>query len=87
MTVQKSFTAHARSLRDDLRRLVAVLITSGVEGGRLRADFDVPVEATRLHALLDGLALHGTVFPDRDFADHARAAITTHLESLRSPTR
>ena len=78
------FTAQARALHDDLRRLVAVLITSGRESGRLRADLDVTVEVARLHALIDGLALHGTVFPDDDFASRARAAIMAHLASRRA---
>lgn len=78
------FTAQSHALHDDLRRLVTVLITSGSEGGRLRSGLDVPVEVARLHALIDGLALHGTVFPDDGFASRARATITVHLESLRA---
>jgi AcrR family transcriptional regulator len=79
------FTAQARALHDDLRRLVTALITSGRENGRLRTELDASVEGARLHALIDGLALHGTVYPDDGYAARARAAIAAHLESLRAP--
>jgi hypothetical protein len=40
------------------------------------------VEADRLHALVDGLALHGVLHPEDVTPDRARAALRAHLEQL-----
>ncbi|MEV7234059.1 TetR family transcriptional regulator C-terminal domain-containing protein [Streptomyces sp. NPDC051020] len=85
-----AFTARAmtdpelRALRDEgydmlragCRGLVAGLIGPGRDPER---------EAARLHALLDGLAVHAAMRPDVDTPDVLRAVIADHLAELRAP--
>ncbi|MEV0490573.1 TetR/AcrR family transcriptional regulator [Streptomyces atratus] len=84
-----AFTARAmtdpelRALRDEgydmlragCRGLVAGLIGPGRDPER---------EAARLHALLDGLAVHAAMRPDVDTPDALRAVVADHLAELRA---
>ncbi|MBB2891388.1 TetR/AcrR family transcriptional regulator [Flexivirga oryzae] len=54
-----------------------VLVVAELSGRAL----DIPAETDRLHALTDGLALHGTLRP-RLSAARMRAALRTHLAEL-----
>ncbi|WP_407342152.1 TetR/AcrR family transcriptional regulator [Pengzhenrongella phosphoraccumulans] len=59
-------------------RLLAELITSGdVDPG-----LDLELEAERLHAVLDGIALHALTMPERVTPDVMRGVIGAHLTSL-----
>jgi hypothetical protein len=85
-----AFTARAmtdpalRALRDEgydmlragCRDLVAGLIAPGRDPER---------EAARLHALLDGLAVHAAMRPDVDTPEAMRAVIACHLSELQTP--
>lgn len=44
-------------------------------------------ESDRLHALLDGLALHGTLYPRQMPATRMRAAVRAHVEALATASR
>lgn len=46
------------------------------------ADLEHEAEAIRLHALVDGLAIQGTLYPDRLTPDTMRAVVRRHLMSL-----
>ncbi|WP_109507910.1 TetR/AcrR family transcriptional regulator [Nocardioides speluncae] len=48
------------------------------------ADFDQEAESVRLHALIDGLAIQGTLYPDQLTPDTMRAVVRRHLTSLTS---
>lgn len=48
------------------------------------ADPDHEAEAIRLHALIDGLAIQGTLYPDRLTPDTMREVVRRHLTSLPS---
>jgi AcrR family transcriptional regulator len=50
--------------------------------GLLAGDRDLDIEAVRLHALIDGLALHGISEPPLDSASKIQAAIRTHIADL-----
>jgi AcrR family transcriptional regulator len=50
--------------------------------GRLRAGLDLELEAERLHGLLDGLALHTAMRPDRMPPQLIRSVLARHLDSL-----
>jgi AcrR family transcriptional regulator len=50
--------------------------------GRLRPGLDLELEAERLHGLLDGLALHTALRPDRMSPQLIRAVLARHLDSL-----
>lgn len=53
-----------------------------MQRGVLRQDLDAAKESKRLHALIDGLAIHGIMFPGALTADDMRNIIICHLESL-----
>jgi AcrR family transcriptional regulator len=50
--------------------------------GRLRPGLDLELEAERLHGLLDGLALHTAMRPDRMAPALIRSVLAHHLDSL-----
>ena len=50
--------------------------------GRLRPRLDLELEAERLHGLLDGLALHTAMRPDRMSPRLIRSVLARHLDSL-----
>jgi AcrR family transcriptional regulator len=50
--------------------------------GRLRPGLDLELEAERLHGLLDGLALHTAMRPDRMPPQLIRLVLARHLDSL-----
>ena len=50
--------------------------------GRLRPGLDLELEAERLHGLLDGLALHTAMRPDRMSPRLIRSVLARHLDSL-----
>ena len=86
MQVWLAFTARAlvdpalAELRDrahaDLRGLCAGVVRA------LGVTRDVPAEAERLHALVDGLAMHAVVDPRTTTPRRVRALLRRHLEAL-----
>jgi AcrR family transcriptional regulator len=75
-----------RPLRDegyDLLRAGCHTIVADLSAVGL-APVDVPAEAERLHALLDGLAVHAAMRPDIHTAESLTAAIAHHLDGLAS---
>jgi len=73
-----------RALRDEgydaLRAGCRAILTDLSAAGLAPAD--VPAETERLHALLDGLAVHATMRPDIHTAESLRTAIARHLDAL-----
>ncbi len=75
-----------RSLRDEsydllqglCQRLVSMLIESGLASPELNVD----LEAERLYALVDGLALHAVVRPERAPAVLVTKVLARHLDDL-----
>lgn len=75
-----------RALRDEsydllqglCRRLVRMLIDSGLAS----TGSDVDLEAERLYALIDGLAMHAVVRPERAADDLLTAVLKRHLDDL-----
>jgi AcrR family transcriptional regulator len=70
-------TAH-RELAEGTARVLGSL----VEAGWARPDLDLPVESRRLHALVDGLALHLVRQDAGAPTDWAPDVLTAHLHSL-----
>ena len=85
-----AFTARAAvdptlaALRDEgydaLRAGCTAIVADLAEAGL--APDDVPAEADRLHALLDGLAVHAAMRPGLHTADSLAAAVARHLDAL-----
>jgi AcrR family transcriptional regulator len=78
-----------RAIRDrtdaDTRRAMLIALRLLDEGGALGTGRDPGQEADRLYALVDGLAMHGALMPDRYPPDRLRAVLATHLRDLRTP--
>jgi AcrR family transcriptional regulator len=91
-----AFTARAmvdpalRALRDEgwdlLREVCRNLILRFAEAGEPAPDLDVDVEVARLHALVDGLLVHGVLRPARADPPALRRVITRHLAALAHET-
>jgi AcrR family transcriptional regulator len=78
--------ASLRPLRDQAHAHVRGLCTASIEAlradGRARPDLDVPDEAERLHALIDGLALHATLEPELTTPARQVELLALHLDTL-----
>jgi AcrR family transcriptional regulator len=76
-----------RSLRDEsydllqgmCRRLVVMLVESGEEAA---PGLDVDLEAELLYAVVDGLAVHAVVRPERATAEGVVSVLARHLDGL-----
>ncbi|GAA1596165.1 TetR/AcrR family transcriptional regulator [Kribbella sancticallisti] len=66
-----------------LRDLCHSLVTGLSESGALREDLSIDLETERLHALIDGLAMHVSIQPDRTTATRVREILGAHLKSLQ----
>ncbi|MGH3022430.1 MAG: TetR/AcrR family transcriptional regulator [Gaiellaceae bacterium] len=75
-----------RPLRDETHAQVRGLCRRAVEtlqaGGRARADLDVSQETERLHALVDGLAMHATLDPELTTPARQVEILARHLDTL-----
>jgi AcrR family transcriptional regulator len=69
-------------IHDQLHGACVTAVTLLADAGLTPADLDVPVEATRLHALLDGLAVHAVMRPEKVPPSRIRAVISHHLDTL-----
>jgi BetI-type transcriptional repressor, C-terminal len=62
----------------------ATALTLLADAGLTPADLDIPLEATRLHALLDGLAVHAVMRPESVTPERIKAVIARHLDTLQA---
>jgi AcrR family transcriptional regulator len=67
---------------EELRRACLGALEELGRDGRLRQALDLELEAERLHGLLDGLALHAAMRPDRMSPELIRSVLARHLDSL-----
>jgi AcrR family transcriptional regulator len=74
---------HLGPVQDGLLELCQSLITALSDGDTLRKGLDLQLEAERLHALLDGLALHVAVQPGRTTPARVHEILIAHLETLQ----
>jgi AcrR family transcriptional regulator len=92
-----AFTGHAlvdpgqraihQEIHDQLNGACATAITLLADAGLTPAGLDVALEAARLHALLDGLAVHAVMRPERVTPAQITAVIARHLDSLQASPR
>jgi AcrR family transcriptional regulator len=77
------------ALRDEgwdlLREVCHNLVHRFVDAGVLAAGRDAEVEAARLHALVDGLLVHGVLRPARADPATLRQVLAQHLDGLVQP--
>jgi len=53
------------------------------DAGRTRPELDVSYESERLHALIDGLAMHATIDPETTTPARQAEIPARHLDTLR----
>jgi AcrR family transcriptional regulator len=92
-----AFTGHAlvdpaqraihQRIHDQLKGACARAITILADAGLTANDLDLPLEAARLHALLDGLAVHAVMRPDQLPPARVTAVISRHLDTLTATAR
>jgi BetI-type transcriptional repressor, C-terminal len=71
-------------IHDELNRACTMAIETLVAAGRTAEGLDVALEAGRLHALLDGLALHAVMRPAKVSPSRIIAVIARHLDTLQA---
>lgn len=71
---------------DGIRRVISLAIAGLADTGLMAADRDATTEAARLHALVDGLALHALLRPDLMPPERIRAILAHHLDELATPS-
>lgn len=78
----ESLRKNANNLHNGVRAVCRTVLEHLAEAGLLSATLDLSLETTRLHALLDGLALHLLWNVPDNPALHADQVLTRHLDSL-----
>jgi AcrR family transcriptional regulator len=77
------------ALRDEgwdlLREVCHNLVRRFADAGALASDLDPDTEVARLHALVDGLLVHGVLRPARADPATLRLVLARHLDGLVSP--
>jgi hypothetical protein len=78
-----------RTIRDDAemasRRAVRHALVLLADDGSLGAGQDPEALTDQTYPLVDGLALHGTLWPDRYPPTHLRRALRDHLSQVSRP--
>jgi AcrR family transcriptional regulator len=80
--VDPPLRARHEEVDEELRRASLRALQELGSAGRLRPGLDLELEAERLHGLLDGLALHTAMRPDRMSPQLIRSVLARHLDSL-----
>jgi AcrR family transcriptional regulator len=80
--VDPQLRARHEEVDDELRAACLRALQELGSGGFLRPGLDLELEAERLHGLLDGLALHTAMRPDRMSPQLIRSVLARHLDSL-----
>jgi len=73
---------HVDQVHDGLRHLCESLLQSLSAAGSLRDGLELRKEAERLHAVIDGLALHAAIQPDHATPARVRQLVRHHIETL-----
>jgi AcrR family transcriptional regulator len=73
---------HVDKVHDELRELCGTLLGALAAAGGLKEGLDLALEVERLHALIDGLSLHGAIQPGHSTPTRIQQLIRHHIESL-----
>jgi BetI-type transcriptional repressor, C-terminal len=65
-------------MKTGIRKIIEGLVILGLSGTEMK----IEEEAGRLHALIDGLALHAVMKPDQFNEEKMKAILRNHLLSL-----
>jgi AcrR family transcriptional regulator len=80
--VDPQLRARHEEVDEELREACLGALQELGAGGRLRPGLDLELEAERLQGLLDGLALHTAMRPERMSPRLIRSVLARHLDSL-----
>jgi AcrR family transcriptional regulator len=80
--VDPQLRARHEEVDEELRTACLRALQELGSAGRLHPGLDLELEAERLHGLLDGLALHTAMRPDRMPPQLIRSVLARHLDSL-----
>jgi AcrR family transcriptional regulator len=80
--VDRQLLAIYQEIHDQLNGACTRAITLLVDAGLASQGLDVALEASRLHALLDGLALHAVLRPTKVPPSQVKAVLARHLDTL-----
>lgn len=80
--VDPQLRARHEEVDEELRRAARATLEELGSAGRLRPGLELDLEAERLHGLLDGLALHTAMRPNRMSPEVIRSVLARHLDSL-----
>ncbi|MFE7663931.1 TetR/AcrR family transcriptional regulator [Streptomyces celluloflavus] len=75
---------YAAEMQQEMRALVARVLSEAQSSGGLPADLDLDLESERLTALLDGLTLRAALLPDPVPPGRLRQVLRRHLDALKS---
>ena len=75
---------HVDTVHNGLRQLCDSLLHSLAGAGALKEGLDLRREVERLHAVIDGLALHAAIQPDHTPPARVRQRLRYHIESRLS---
>ncbi|CAG7659021.1 TetR/AcrR family transcriptional regulator [Paenibacillus allorhizosphaerae] len=67
---------------DDMKGFIAKKVEQLIEQHSAGSRLDVNLETERLFALIDGLAIHAIMHPERLVPEQARAVLIYHLQSI-----
>jgi AcrR family transcriptional regulator len=73
---------HVDAVHGGLRQLCDSLLHALAEAGSLRDGLDLRREVERLHAVIDGLALHAAIQPSHTTPARVRQLVRHHIETL-----
>lgn len=73
---------HVDKVHEGLRHLCESLLQSLSAAGSLRDGLELRQEAERLHAVIDGLALHAAIQPEHTTPARVRQLVRHHIETL-----
>ncbi len=75
----------ANHVYEEMRQAMVRIAAGMVEEGFARKDLNVEEEAMHMQAFVDGLAMHGLLYPDRMPPQKIEELLNEYLESLRQP--
>ncbi|WP_245837311.1 TetR/AcrR family transcriptional regulator [Virgibacillus phasianinus] len=67
---------------DEMRQAVSTVVEGLIDIGLARGDLDKQLEIERLYALIDGMAIHGILHPDRFSVKKTQTTLQYHLKAL-----
>lgn len=82
MLVDEKLKSLGENVYEDMREGMMNVLQSMDSLGVLEEDVDLEIEAYRLHTLVDGIAMHHLMYPDKFPAEKVMQVLDHHLKEL-----